>query len=343
MKKQFVLFISILLCSSLLSVAKGQGKTPVMTRKFTAASIKEVESSTSGGSLTLIGDAGSEAVVELYVSGKNWSNEKIKKELDENYIIDIKVERGKLYATAKLKNRFTGWISPGLSISFKISVPKQVNSKLQTSGGSIQISNLSGSQNFTTSGGSLSIENVSGNISGATSGGSITIVGSKDNIELRTSGGSITAKDCSGKIELKTSGGSLNLSNLRGNIKASTSGGSVSANEIDGTLITGTSGGSVRINGFSGDIDAHTSGGSMDVKILSVSNYVKLSNSGKINLYLPAGKGYNMKVKGSNKISTSGLKDFRGNMDTRTLDGTIGKGGPEINVKSSQQINLLFE
>ena len=343
MKKLFVLFVGILLSATFFTVyAEEQEKSPFLTRTFPASSVKEVESATMGGSLTLTGNTDSEAVVEMYVSRDNWSVEKIKQVLDENYTIDIRVENGKLYAVVKQKRSNMNWNSQGLSISFNISVSKQVNSNLQTSGGSIFISNLSGSQNFKTSGGSLTVENISGNTVGRTSGGSITVTGSKDNIDLQTSGGSIIAKDCSGKIDLKTSGGSLRLSNLSGNINAATSGGSVMASDIKGTIKTGTSGGSVRLDGISGNLDAYTSGGSMDVKITSVSDHVKLSNSGSLSLSLPAGKGYNLSVK-ANKIETSGLKDFRGNMESSKIEGTVGNGGPEINVKSSQRVRLSFE
>lgn len=336
------LFVIVLLGALSCIVAKGEGKAPFMTRSFSASSIKEVEAATSGGSLILTGDADSKAIVEMYVSRNNWSAEKIKQVLDENYTIDIRVESGKLYAVVKQKSSFFNWNNHGLSISFKITVPKQLNSNLRTSGGNIQISNLSGSHDFKTSGGSLSIENVSGNILGATSGGSIMLTGSKGDIDLKTSGGSITANDCNGSINLRTSGGSLSMSNLDGVVNAATSGGSVAASNIKGTFTTGTSGGSMHLDGISGNVDATTSGGSMNVKIKSVKDYVKLSNSGNINLTLPAGKGYNMNVK-SNGIDISGSVDFRGSRENKNMEGTIGNGGPEITVRSSQRVRLSFE
>jgi len=78
------------------------------------------------------------------------------------------------------------------------------------------------------------------------------------------------------------------------------------------------------------------------VKIISVSEYVKLSNSWNIQLTLPAGKGYNLNVKAS-KIETSGLKDFHGTMESSNIQGTVGTGGADINLKSSQRISLSFE
>ena len=343
MKKLFVLLVSVLFITSSCKVSsQNQGQAPFMTRSFPSSSIKGVEATTSGGSITLTGDADSKAIVEVYVSRHDWSEEKIKKIFEENYTMDIKVESGKLYVMAKQKKSNFSWDQQGLSISYKILVPKQINSNLQTSGGSIHINDLSGSQNIKTSGGSLSINNVSGNTVGTTSGGSINVTGSRDIIELKTSGGSITAKNCSGKIDLKTSGGSLHISDLDGIINASTSGGSVTASDLKGTIKTGTSGGSMRLTDISGNIEATTSGGSMHVKIASAGDFVKLSNSGNISLSLPAGKGYNLNVK-ANKIESSGLKDFHGNLENRSIQGTVGIGGSEISVKSSQRVNLSFE
>ena len=339
MKNLFLLSVSVLLSANLC--VNAQRKEPYLTRTFPASSIRSVEATTSGGSIKVTGDAGSEAVVELFVSRDKWSDERIKQALEENYTIDIKVEGGKLYALAKPKSNFS-WNLQGLNVSFTISVPKQVNNDLHTSGGSIRIADLSGSQDFKTSGGSLTVENVSGNIVGKTSGGSITISRSNDKIDLKTSGGSITASDCSGEINLKTSGGSVRMSHLDGNIDASTSGGSITANDVNGILKTGTSGGSVTLKDIYGSVDARTSGGSMTVEMQSVDDYVKLSNSGSVHLSLPANNGYNLKVK-ANKIETSGLKDYRGNVESRSMEGTVGNGGAKIDINTSQRASLSFK
>ncbi|MCL1974523.1 MAG: hypothetical protein FWG54_06895, partial [Bacteroidetes bacterium] len=247
-----------------------------------------------------------------------------------------------LYAVAKPKSNFSGWNRSGLSIAFKISVPQEVNTHLRTSGGSIRINNLSGSQDFATSGGSLTVEQVSGKIVGRTSGGSIRLKASGDIIDVKTSGGSITAEDCNGTINLMTSGGSLKMSNLSGTIQATTSGGSISASSLKGTLKTGTSGGSVRLEGISGNVEASTSGGSMTVWMESVRDYVKLSNSGNLSLTLPSGMGYNLKARGE-RVETSGLKDFSGSIETRNIEGKVGNGGPQIEVRSSNRVTLRFE
>ena len=327
MKKLFVICISVFISTNwLMAIANNeQPRDPIIIRSFPASSIRSVEVSTSGGSITVSGDADSQAVVEVYVSRDDrWSDDQIRQMLKENYNIEIDVRNGKLYAVAKAKNNKMNRNTQRLSISFKISVPRQVNSLLNTSGGSIKISNMSGSQDFKTSGGSLMVENVSGKIVGRTSGGSINVTGASDEIDLKTSGGSINATNCSGKIELRTSGGSIRLTELNGNINASTSGGSINANNIKGAL------------------NAGTSGGSINVTMESVIDYLKLSSSGNVNLTLPAGKGYNLNVKANANIQTSQLDNFRGNIDSKNMAGTIANGGPEIDVKASK-VSLIFK
>jgi len=340
MKKLFVVFISVIFNANLF--AGCLQKDPLLTRTFPAASIKSVEVNTSGGSITVSGNDAREAVVEVYVSRDKWSAEKIKQSLDENYTIDINVSGGKLNVSAKSKKTISNWNLNGLNISVKISIPRQVSSNLHTSGGSIHISNLTGAQDIRTSGGSLTIDDVSGNITGKTSGGSISISNSNDKINLTTSGGSIIAKDCNGKISLNTSGGSIRMNGISGDVNASTSGGSITADQISGTLKTGTSGGSISLNAISGSLEAHTSGGSINVTMESVSDYVKLSNSGSIHLTIPINRGYHLKLKG-NKVETTGLKDFRGSMDSKNVSGTVAGGGAEIEIRSSHRVAVTLK
>jgi hypothetical protein len=57
---------------------------------------------------------------------------------------------------------------------------------------------------------------------------------------------------------------------------------------------------------------------------------------------LPAGKSYNLNVKADN-IEVSGLQDFHGTKDGKSIEGTVKGGGPEINVTSSHLLRLSFE
>ncbi|MDR3351048.1 MAG: hypothetical protein LBN98_05345 [Prevotellaceae bacterium] len=337
---------------------------PFAVYKFPAAAIEKVTVSAAGGSIRLSGDAGDEAVVEVRIrpsSGrKKMPKEDIQKILDENYTLEVKVERGELRVKAERKSGAKGLFKTGLGISFHLRVLQKAASRLSTSGGSIRIQHLAGEEILTTSGGSLHVDDVSGTVTGSTSGGSIHLSESKGEIKLTTSGGSIHAGHSEGNIFLATSGGSIRLNGLGGNIyaatsggsirladifgtvKASTSGGSFHADKVSGTFTAGTSGGSMHLTDISGNLYATTSGGSMNVRMTLVGDSVRLFNSGSISLTVPGGKGYNLQIQGS-KIETGAVKNFQGVFESNRINGTLNGGGAEIYVKSSQRVRLRME
>ena len=323
-------------------------KTPYETKSLASDGIKEVYVETSGGSITVSGASGEAPRVEIYVHGNNGSDlsrEEIKKRLDEDYDLLVTVSNHELHARAKRKHEggFNWDWRRQLSISFKVFVPKEVNTHLGTSGGSIHLDNLSGDENFSTSGGSLHVDALTGMIKGETSGGSIDISNSGDNINMETSGGSIHASNCNGKIHLETSGGSLHLQDLKGSINANTSGGSVQGNNIEGELITGTSGGSVNLTQLSCALEASTSGGSMHVELLHVGKYIKLDDSGgHIDLKLPAKQGYDLNLSANRINPSSSVSDFTGEWEKDRVKGTLNGGGVPVSVDASGHLNVSF-
>ena len=321
------------------------GKEPYMTKSLSSESIKDVQVRTSGGSISVEGVA-SQARVEVYVSSNNnkeLSKTEIQQRLNEMYDLSVTAANGKLTATAKSKERIKDW-KKALNISFKVFVPKNVSTDLETSGGSISLTNLSGALEFSTSGGSLDVDNVSGKVDGKTSGGSIHLVNSKDDIKLSTSGGSIDAKNCDGNLRLSTSGGSLDLSDLKGDIEAKTSGGSVHGRNIGGELMTHTSGGSVHLSDLSCSLEASTSGGNIDVSIRQLGKYVKISNSGgNIDLELPKDKGMDLELSGD-KIKTDRLEKFAGKIGDDEVNGKLNGGGVPVRVDAgSGRISLTLK
>ncbi len=322
-------------------------KTPYETKSLAGNNVKEVNVQTSGGSIAVSGASGQAPRVDVYIRGNNnqeLSKEEISKRLQEDYTLDVSVTGSEVHAIAKRKHDNDNWDGKRqLSISFKIFVPKQVDTKLSTSGGSIHLDNLSGGENFNTSGGSLHIESLTGTIKGETSGGSIEVANSGDEINLETSGGSIHANNCHGKIKLETSGGSLSLDNLKGSITANTSGGSIHADKIEGELITGTSGGSVSLTQMACSLDASTSGGSMHVELLSVGKYVKLDVSGgHVDLKLPSKKGMDLDFS-ADKINPGSLAGFTGDWDKTHVKGSINGGGVPVKVDASGHLDVSFD
>lgn len=305
----------------------GSGDAILLTKNtYPVSSVQDLRVSTSGGSIDVAGDATQEAVIEMYVkpnNNRNLSKGEIQEILDRDYEIRIEQRGGTLEAYAKQRNNLN-WRN-SVSISFKVRTGNKVTTDLTTSGGSIKLVNLSGTQNFKTSGGSLEVENMDGNITG------------------RTSGGGIRAYNSKGTINLSTSGGSIKMEGLNGDIDVSTSGGGIEGHSIRGSLIAKTSGGSIDLENLICSVNASTSGGSLTAVLNELPGEVRLSTSaGSVNLTLPQNTGANLDLKGFN-VNVDGLANFQGSNSKGKLNGSINGGGANVQASTSAgSVNLTF-
>ncbi|MEO8172905.1 MAG: DUF4097 family beta strand repeat-containing protein [Sediminibacterium sp.] len=312
-------------------------KDPYSVKKITEK-VTQVFSETSGGNISIVGENTPDTRVEMYVHKQNWrtqvSKEEIKQKLESEYEINVSVSGGKITATAKPLKKNRDW-RDALSISFRIFVPNNTATNLETSGGNISLANLSGTQDFRTSGGNLNVSKLSGTVKGRTSGGNIYLKDSKDNLDLTTSGGSIYAEDCDGHMILTTSGGNVELTGLKGDIRAHTSGGNIHGDRISGDLNTGTSGGSIRLKQISASVDASTSGGNIDLSVTTLSKKISVSNSaGSIYLELPKNANMDLRLSADN-VKTNTLTNFKGKQGKERVEGTVNNGGIPVRASSS--------
>ncbi|AUD03359.1 DUF4097 family beta strand repeat-containing protein [Spirosoma pollinicola] len=347
-RNQFLLTLLSAGTLALTSLAGGRLTTedqpPYQTKTFSGR-INAVRAETSGGSLTIEGGTDMNAKVEMYVRANNWNgrNSLDKEEIEErlrDYDITIAQEGSTIVATAKRRNNDHDW-KKSLSISFKFYTPRNVTTDLRTSGGSIQLSLLNGTQKFRTSGGSLNVSDVQGDIAGQTSGGSIHFDRCRNssmatNIDLQTSGGSIEARSSTGRMRLVTSGGSIRLNDLKGDIDARTSGGSIQGDGIEGDIKAGTSGGGVRLANVAGSLDASTSAGSVDVSLTKLGDYVRLNTSaGSIHVQMPLNKGMDLNLRGNRVNMPSNLSRFDGDIEKDRVRGKLNGGGIPIDIAAS--------
>jgi hypothetical protein len=338
MKQVVLLGMALVL---VLNVFSQEGE-PFIVKNF--GNVERVKAVTAGGNITVEGSETNEVRVKVYIRSSDYnrklSDAEIRERLAKDYTLRMEVEGDMLVLQAKNKSN-TNWKN-GLSISFSVTVPRSTSNDLTTSGGNIVLRGVEGKQDFVTSGGNLVVKDVKGNIKGTTSGGNITAEGLADNIELVTSGGNVNAEECRGNIKLVTSGGNLSLEDLNGTITASTSGGNVNGEEIRGEIQAATSGGNVDLEKVYGSVKAGTSGGRLRVSLVEVGKYVKLSNSGgNIDLELPAGKGYDLDIRGS-KINTEALSNYSGSMSESRLNGKLNGGGIPVTIDRGERINLSF-
>ncbi len=333
MKKLFFLFAGGVAC--LAVYAQSDDRQPYMQKSFARGAVHDLQVETSGGNISVSGSNSGDVRVEVYVwadNGRNLPREEIQKKVEEQYDLNIGLEGSKLVAIAKPKKNFNWNNRHGVSISFRVFSPVDVSSHIRTSGGNLDLKDLSGNEDFSTSGGNMSISHLAGTIRGRTSGGNVDITDSHNDIDLGTSGGNMSATRCEGKVHLETSGGNVGLHNVKGSIRASTSGGQVGGGQIEGELQAHTSGGNIDLADVSGGLQASTSGGNIHVTMLSVEKYIDLSNSsGDITVQLPANKGMDLRIDGE-RVHVSAMNNFRGDQDEHHIRGTVNGGGMPVKV-----------
>jgi hypothetical protein len=295
----FLAAFTLLIFSAFSSVKSPD--EPYLVKEFTQHEPGNLEVTTSGGSINVSAHEGNTVRVEMWVQvgGKKIAagdaeGEKILKDFN----INISQEGNTVSAVAEKKEntKFQGKNHP--NISFTVLVPKRTTSNLTTSGGSISLDGVEGSQEVKTSGGSLSFKNINGNVEGHTSGGSIEVLNYTGVLNGNTSGGSINLRDSKGELKVHTSGGSINIENVQGNI------------------------------------DASTSGGTINAKLLTLDKQVKLHTSGgSIKAVLPSGVGLDLDLQGE-KVNTR-LQDFNGQADKGRVKGSMNGGGIEVVMSTS--------
>ena len=291
--------------------AEGQ---PYMVKEFTLDKPGNLKVRINGGGISVSSHDGNKVRVEMYVrKGIKWitARDEAAKELMEDYEIEIVQSDNTVSAHVERKSEISNWFSwfsgDNISISFTVYVPEKISCTLNTSGGSISLSGVTGNQEVKTSGGSLSLDNIQGSMEAGTSGGGISIERYAGNLDAHTSGGPISLKDSKGELNVSTSGGSIKL------------------DHVDGS------------------IDASTSGGGIHATISSLTKYLKLKTSGgSITAVVPDGLGLDLNLKG-NRVNAK-LVNFNGEAEKDRVIGSMNGGGiPVVMSTSGGSVNLEYQ
>jgi DUF4097 and DUF4098 domain-containing protein YvlB len=198
----------------------------------------------------------------------------------ENYKITAYVKGD----TAWIVGDWQGGRPRRFSGEFKIEVPREMGwVKVETDGGSVEASGVSGKVEAESGGGSIKVDDIGGGVSAETGGGSIDVGTTSGDLGLHTGGGPIVVHHSNGKViaetgggsieilagaqgaEIETGGGSINVRQCNGRIKASTGGGNIDLGDIGGPAEINTGGGSIRVNSAKGPVRAETGGGGIDL------------------------------------------------------------------------------
>jgi hypothetical protein len=169
-----------------------------------------------------------------------------------------------------------------------------------------------------------------------TSGGSLDVRNLNAWVRGKTSGGGIHVQDVAGTVNVHTSGGGVSAERINGAADLSSSGGSIDATDSTGDLDINTSGGGIRILNDDGKVNAHTSGGSIRAELRTNDGINLDTSGGSITLLLPQGAQASVDAETSGGNVTSNLPfTATGTVSGNHLRGTIGGGGPPINLHTS--------
>ena len=161
---------------------------------------------------------------------------------------------------------------------FVIRVPEHFNIDLNTSGGEITVTSLTGDVDLFTSGGRILLEAIEGSVDASTSGGNLIFSEIGGSVEASTSGGNVKIQHVVGEVDISTSGGNVEIVDVTDDVDAATSGGNMELENIGGDVDAATSGGNIRAIEILGDVVVATSGG--NVTLRSIRGSVQATTSG---------------------------------------------------------------
>ena len=137
-------------------------------------------------------------------------------------------------------------------------------------------------------------------------------------------------------LDVDTSGGAIEIEDVKGKVNAHTSGGSISVEDVEGDVNIKTSGGSLELENIIGEINAKTSGGSIKLTLPndSIQDTKVKTSGGSITAYLAKGIAVDLSAKTSGGRVSSEFA-VKGDIDKRSINGTINGGGAKLQLKTS--------
>ena len=195
---------------------------------------------------------------------------------------------------SRLRNR--------LKVSYIITVPKEYDLELKTTGGSIKVESIEGMVNARSTGGGLYFGTVRGDLMG------------------RTTGGGIKCQSVEGNADLGTTGGGIETGYINGSIKAHTTGGSISITEANGFIRAKTTGGSIRAG----------------IARQPLRDCYLKTTGGSVTLYMDEDLGFDLNARTTGgRISSDFRMTLDGLIDKRAISGRLNQGGPELYIRST--------
>ena len=226
--------------------------------------------------------------------------------------------------------------------SLEITLPNSLESlNVETLGGDIDVSDVSGALSAQASGGKINIGHVGGSVDVRAAGGTIVLGVIGGHAHCLSGGGAIIATEIRGDALLETGGGDIHVRKAGAAVRASTAGGRIEVVEAKGTVQAHTFGGSIQIGSAKG-VHCESASGSIVAQFLpGVLDSFLSTGSGDITVWIPSNLRVSIRAQneGSRNIGTV-MSDFPGlrvrPAGTSVMaDLLINGGGPVVQLAGS--------
>jgi hypothetical protein len=277
---KFVLLLAATLCAAQQGSIDRQGSLWRNTINGTFSGVRNLHVKVEVGAVRVQGGASQQGITfVIHNYSSEGSEDRARKQL-EQYKIGT-YTRGD---TAWIVGEWEGGHQHKFSSEVTVSVPRDMELvKIETEGGEIVTTGISGRLEAESGGGSIHVDDIGGAISAETGGGSIDVGNVGSDLSVHTGGGSIHIGSAKGKIEaesgggslelvsgqqgasLETGGGSIHVDKCTGKLKAETGGGTIELGQIDGPVQMETGGGTLKLTSATGSVSAETGGGGIEL------------------------------------------------------------------------------
>ena len=237
----------------------------------------------------------------------------------------VKVEtRGGTLALSSISGSVTGSTAGGNVKVDTVSGPV----KIMSGGGNMEASNITSELYFQSGGGNVSIDRANGQVVVKTGGGQVSI-GTAGPTVVETGAGNVDVKRCNGDLRATTGGGNLNLGDVYGSVTADTGGGTVKLASAKGDVHVVTGGGAVELLKLGESAHVETGGGTITAQFVATRAQFKDSMLrtavGNVVVYLPRDLGVNVHASTEMANGSGITSTFPG----LTINSEGGKYGPK--------------
>lgn len=177
--------------------------------------------------------------------------------------------------------------------------------------------------------------------------GPVRTEGVEGSARLKTTNGPVRALDLRGGLDVQTTNGPVAVQNHNGSVTVRTTNGPIRAEGVRGAFEGSTSNGPITAEIVKPDparaIKLETSNGGIELRLQAPTDVRASTSNGGITLHLPENAGARLMASTSNSSIRSDFEvQSRGPASKHHLEGTIGAGGPLLDLSTTNgTIRLL--